>query len=185
MAKLFDRFLLFIFSLAICVISVTTLLASLSVINELDSLNFIRDVFEQSSLNNIVIVVAFVLFLLGLRFLYLSVRVQNPRNRSYQLSTPMGEIMISMETIENLSLKAANAVRGVKDLKPRVKISEQGLEISIRVVVDGVHAIPELTEQIQQHVTKDVTEITGIQVNNVSVFVANIIQNPNVKRRVE
>jgi uncharacterized alkaline shock family protein YloU len=93
--------------------------------------------------------------------------------------------MISIDTIENLALKAASTVRGVKDIKAKVKIGQQGLELAIRVVVDGVHAIPVLTEEIQQQVTKEVTEITGVQVSNVSVFVSNIIQNQSVKRRVE
>jgi uncharacterized alkaline shock family protein YloU len=51
--------------------------------------------------------------------------------------------------------------------------------------VDGVQPIPQLTEEIQQVVNKDVSEITGIQVANVSVFVSNILQNTSAKRRVE
>lgn len=185
MAKFFDRLFLFFFSLSVCIVSAAVLVAALGVIDANHTLNAVRDVFEFSWLNNTVIISAFVLFLLAVRYTYISVRVQNPRKSSYNLVTSLGEIMISIDTIENLALKAASTVRGVKDIKAKVKISQQGLELAIRVVVDGVHAIPVLTEEIQQQVTKEVTEITGVQVSNVSVFVSNIIQNQSVKRRVE
>jgi uncharacterized alkaline shock family protein YloU len=185
MTQFLNRFLLFIFSLSIAIIAPAVLLSGLGVLDEGLTLNVVRDVLDIAWLNNTVIIVSFVLFLFALRFLYLSVKVSNPRNRSYNQVTPLGEIRISMDTVENLSLKATGTVRGVKDIKARVKFNQQGLEIAIRIVVDGVHAIPELTEEIQRQVTKEVSEITGIQVSNVSVFVANIIQNPSIKRRVE
>ncbi len=185
MANFFDRLFLFLFSVAVCIVSATVLVAALGVVDELDSLNFVRDVFEFSWINNTVIISAFVMFLLAVRYAYVSVKVQNPRKSSYNLLTPLGEIMISIDTIENLALKAAGTVRGVKDIKAKVKIGKQGLELAVRVVVDGVHSIPILTEEIQQQVSKEVVDITGIQVSNVSVFVSNIIQNQSVRRRVE
>jgi uncharacterized alkaline shock family protein YloU len=185
MSQFFNRFFLFLFSLAVGVCAIVILLAGLSVIDESVSLNAVRDAIDIAWLNNTVIIVSFVLILLSLRFLYVSVKVNNPRKRSYHQATSLGDILISIETIENLALKAASTVRGVKDIKTKVKITQPGLEIVIRVIVDGVHSIPELTEEIQRQVTKEVNEITGIQVANVSVFVANIIQNPSIKRRVE
>ncbi|MNM70308.1 hypothetical protein D3C81_819350 [compost metagenome] len=99
--------------------------------------------------------------------------------------TEFGDIQISVETIENLSLKAASRVRGIKDVKTRIKITESGLNIIIRALVDGESSIPSLTEEVQKQVHDHVQEITGIPVSYVSVYIANLVQSPTIKSRVE
>jgi uncharacterized alkaline shock family protein YloU len=185
MGKFFDRMFLFLFSLLMIAVSLTVLLSGLGVFESDLVFDAIREVYEESWLNNTVIIVSFVVFLLSLRFLFVSVKVNNPKQTSYQIVTALGEIMISLVTIENIALKASGRVRGVKDVKAKVKVTQQGLDLALRVIVDGVQPIPQLTEEIQQNVNKDVSEITGIQVANVSVFVSNIVQNTTAKRRVE
>ena len=52
-------------------------------------------------------------------------------------------MQISMETIENLCLKATSRFRGVRDVKARIRVVESGLEIMIRCgPVDGETPIP-------------------------------------------
>lgn len=185
MARFFDKLFLFLFSLAVLILSVTILLAGLGVVPPEVTLDALRDVYNETWLNNTVIITSFVLLLLSLRFMFVSLKRQDSRHSSYKMVTTLGEISISQDTIENLSLRSAGKVRGVKDLKARVKVTEQGLDIALRIVVDGVHAIPLITEEIQQQVSTEVGQITGVAVSNVSVFVSNIIQNPSVKRRLE
>ncbi len=185
MGKFFDRMFLFLLSIVIIAVSLGVLLSGLGVIDSDLVFDAIREVYDETWLNNTVIAVSFIVFLLSLRFLFVSLKVNNPRQSSYNIVTSLGEIMISIVTIENISLKAAFRVRGVKDVKAKVKVTPQGLDLALRTIVDGVQPIPQLTEEIQQQVNKDVSEITGIQVSNVSVFVSNILQNTSAKRRVE
>jgi uncharacterized alkaline shock family protein YloU len=127
-----------------------------------------------------------VVALISIRFLYVSVRRGKANAPSIDQRTDYGDIRISMETVENLSLKAAKRTRGVKDLKARVRVSPAGLEITIRVIVDGESPIPQLTEELQSGVKSHIEEITGIPVAVVTVFVANIQQSsPTFKSRVE
>lgn len=140
---------------------------------------------NEQNLYITIVIVAVILFLLSIRFFYLSVRSERGYHHSVHQRTEFGDIQISLETIENMCLKVAERTRGVRDVKTRVRVIESGLEIMIRAIVDGESSIPELTESMQKTVHDQVEEITGIPVSSVSVFIANIVQSPAFKSRVE
>ncbi|MBP1999440.1 putative alkaline shock family protein YloU [Paenibacillus shirakamiensis] len=180
MAKILDRFLLFIYSLSIGILSVITILLVTGVVPLR-----IENSSDERLAFIITVSVAAVLFLLSVRFFYISIRRDRASLPSIDQRTEFGDIQISVETIENLSLKAASRVRGVKDVKTRIKISESGLHITIRALVDGESSIPTLTEEVQRQVHDHIEEITGIPVSFVSVYIANVVQSSTVKSRVE
>lgn len=186
MGKMIDKLLLFIYSLAVAAGAVTIILYGFEWIGAEFDL-FDPDVLESSLPIKIgVLSVGFVMLLISLRFLYISVRSGSGRAPSIDQRTSFGDIRISFETVENLALKTASRMKGVKDLKARVHIAETGLEIVLRMIVDGEHSIPELTEEVQRSVKSHIEEITGIPVASVSVYIANIIQSgTSFRSRVE
>ncbi|HEY2493893.1 MAG TPA: alkaline shock response membrane anchor protein AmaP [Paenibacillus sp.] len=180
MAKLLDRLLLFLYSLIVAVLSVLAilLLSGVAPFNEIDADN--QTVFTTS------IIVLAVLFLLSVRFFYISIRRDRNAVPSIDQRTEYGEIQISVETIENLCLKAASKVRGVRDLKARVRVTQSGIDITIRAIVEGDLSIPVMTSDVQKQVHDYLQETTGIPVANVSVYIANVAQAaPSFKSRVE
>lgn len=179
MAKILDRLLLFIYSFSIGILSVIAILLFT------EAIPFNIDSNQVRMLLNVSIAIAAVLFLLSIRFFYISIRRDRASLPSIDQRTEFGDIQISVETIENLSLKAASRVRGIKDVKTRIKITESGLSIIIRALVDGESSIPSLTEEVQRQVHDHVEEITGIPVSYVSVYIANLVQSPTIKSRVE
>ncbi|GIP58078.1 alkaline shock response membrane anchor protein AmaP [Paenibacillus sp. FSL W8-0186] len=179
MPKILDRLLLFIYSLSIGIISVIAiLLVTNAVPVELKQ-------YDNRSWIIAAISVAALLFLLSIRFFYISIKRDRGSLPSIDQRTEYGDIQISVETIENLSLKAASRVRGIRDVKTRIRITDSGLEIIVRALVDGETSIPELTGEVQKQVHDHVEEITGIPVSYVSVYVANVVQSPAIKSRVE
>lgn len=179
MAKIMDRLLLFIYSLSIGILSVLAiLLFSGQVPFELDYRN-------EQSIYITVIAIAVILFLLSIRFFYVSIRSERGAMNSVHQRTEYGDVQISLETIENMALKVAERTRGVRDVKTRIRVIESGLEIMIRAVVDGETAIPGLSETMQKSIHTEVEEITGVPVSSVSVYIANIVQSPAFKSRVE
>lgn len=130
-------------------------------------------------------IIGIILFLISIRFFVVSLSRNTLSTQSIDQRTEFGDIRISIETMENLALKAALRQRNVKDLRARVHASDTGLDIVLRAVVDGEASIPALTEEVQKTVKDYVEEITGIPVTNVSVFIANIIQTNTIKSRVE
>ncbi|MFC5651558.1 alkaline shock response membrane anchor protein AmaP [Paenibacillus solisilvae] len=187
MIRVLDKLLLFLYSLAIGALSVIAFCAAFNWFPEDWLNNLVHNLYNgrEEWLQITVITVSVVLFLISLRFFYVSLRRSNSSAPSIDQRTEFGDIRISLETVENLALKAAARQRGVKDLKARIRISESGIDISLRAIADGESSIPTLTEDIQRAVKSHVEEITGIPVATVSVFVANIIQTANFKSRVE
>ncbi|RCX23150.1 putative alkaline shock family protein YloU [Fontibacillus phaseoli] len=180
MAKILDRLLLFVYSLSIGILSVLAILL-LS-----DAVPFSLDKFEEDrGLFIAAIVVSSILFVLSVRFFYISIRRDRRSLTSIDQRTEYGDIQISTETIENLSYKAASRVRGIREVKTRIRITDSGLEIMVRAMVDGDSSIPALTEEVQKQVHDHVEEVTGIPVSYVSVYIANLVQSPVMKSRVE
>jgi uncharacterized alkaline shock family protein YloU len=178
-AKILDRLLLFIYSLSIGIVTVIVILLLMKAIPW-----SLSDIYEQN-LVTVTIVVAAILFLLSIRFFYISVRRDSSSIPSIDQRTDYGDIQISVETIQNLSYKAASRVRGIREVKTKIVIADAGLEIMVRAIVDGESSIPVLTEEVQRQVHDHVENITGIPVSNVSVYIANIVQSAVMKNRVE
>lgn len=186
MIKVIDRLLLFLFSLAVLVVSLFSLVCAFGWISFERASNFIHDVYYDMDTAVVFIPAMIVIAMISVRFLFVSLSRGKSNAPSIDQRTEFGDIRISMDTVENLALKAAARTRGIKDLKARVKVSQAGLEIIIRALVDGESSIPQLTEEMQANIKQHIEEITGIPVAVVSVFIANIQQaSPTFKSRVE
>jgi uncharacterized alkaline shock family protein YloU len=147
--------------------------------------DFLYDLYYTESVAYPIIALAVFTLLVTCRFFYVAIRRGRSQVPSIDQRTDFGDIRISLETVENLSLKAAGRVRGVKDLKARVSVTDAGLEIMIRALVDGENSIPDLSEEVQRSVKGHLEDVTGIPVAQVSVFVANVTQSTSFKSRVE
>ncbi|TVY11502.1 alkaline shock response membrane anchor protein AmaP [Paenibacillus cremeus] len=187
MIKVLDRLLLLLFSFVILIASVILLFAAFGLISFEQAGTFAHNVYYNMDTAIGFIVVTLIVALISIRFIYISVRRGKASVPSIDQRTEFGDIRISLDTVENLALKAAGRTRGVKDLRARVKVNQSGLEIVIRSIVDGESSIPQLTEEMQANVKRHIEDITGIPVAFVSVFIANVQQQsaPSFKSRVE
>lgn len=186
MGKIADRLLLFLYSLIIFVVSIAALSVASSWVPKEQADAVLGSFYFDKNYAYTAIAVSLIVLLISIRFLYISLRRSRSQSPSIDQRTEVGDIRISIETVENLSLKAAGRTRGVKDLRARVRVSQSGLELLIRTVVDGESSIPDLTEEMQNNVKRYIEEITGIPVASVTVYVANIVQSaPTFKSRVE
>nr|WP_276562776.1 alkaline shock response membrane anchor protein AmaP [Paenibacillus anseongense] len=184
--KIVDRLLLLLYSLIIFVASILVLFTASSWIPLEQVGQLLRNFYYEKNYAYPAIVISLVMLLISVRFLILTLRRGRAQAPSIDQRTDFGDIRISMETVENLSLKAAGRSKGAKDLRARVRVNQSGLEITLRTVVDGESSIPELTEEMQSTVKSYIEDITGIPVASVTVFVANIVQSaPTFKSRVE
>ena len=185
MIRIMDRLFLFIYSIIAGALSVFVLMAAAGWIDPQFMLMLTETLQGDIGLKTAVIISAVVFILFSLRFLYLSVRTDQGTVPSIDQRNDFGDVRISLDTIENLSLRAASKIRGVKDLKAKVNVNNAGLEIRIRAFVEGDTSIPGLSEEIQRAVKYQLEEITGVPVASVSVFIANVTQSPAFKSRVE
>ncbi|MDT9726289.1 alkaline shock response membrane anchor protein AmaP [Xylanibacillus composti] len=183
MTRVLDKLLLFVFSLIVLAFTVIGLLLSTGAVPV--AAEWFEEMADSVTGQATIWTLGIAIILISLRLLYITLRVGTGAPPSIDQRTDFGDIRISMETVENLTLKAASRIKGVKDLKARVSVDDAGLQIEIRAVVDGDTSIPQLTEEVQREVKGHLEEITGIPVSFVSVYVANIIQSQTFKSRVE
>ncbi|MFU2158433.1 alkaline shock response membrane anchor protein AmaP [Caldisericum sp. AR60] len=95
----------------------------------------------------------------------------------------LGEMGISLNTIEDLVVRAANQVNGVKEVKPRIKISQDSTSIILNVIILPDNNIPELMQNLQQTVNKYILETAGLKVSDVKIHIKSIYGSKT--RRVE
>ncbi len=185
MIKVVDKLLLFLYSIVVGVVAVILASVGFGWISKVQLGEMLTEMYRISSIQIAVAVIGVILFLISLRFFIVSFSRGAASTASIDQRTEFGDIRISMETIENLALKAASRQKGVKDLRARIRVTDAGLDIVLRAVIDGESSIPVLTEEVQRAVKEHVEEVTGIPIMNVAVFVANIVQANTFKSRVE
>ena len=133
----------------------------------------------------ILFIIAMVFFVLSITFLLSGIR-NNKDKKSVSKYTNIGEIKISLDSIESIALAASKKLNGIKETKAYVSKIDGGVSINLRTIIFGDVNIPKLSEDIQVKVKNSVEDATGINVNDVKVIVENIHTGYAVsKSRVE
>ncbi|KQL49175.1 hypothetical protein AN963_05230 [Brevibacillus choshinensis] len=184
--NLFDRFILTIYSFALIILSCIAIAATSGLISS----DVFRPYMEQmlSGTNLAYLIVAIIFLVVSLRFFFSSFRRSKPKvDRGIRQRSDLGEVNITIQTIQTIAERAARRVKGVRDMKTNVKALESGNIISLRVSVDGETPLPELTQKLQQDVKDQVEGIAGVVISEVQVVVTEVAQQENyaARKRVE
>ncbi|MBP6063012.1 MAG: Asp23/Gls24 family envelope stress response protein [Fusobacteriaceae bacterium] len=105
----------------------------------------------------------------------------------------LGNVKIADDVVKTIAAKAAGDVEGVYKLaggvadefskilgkkRPthgiKVEIGEKECVLEIYVIVEYGYKIADVATHIQKSVLKDVTEITGLKVTEINIFVQDI-----------
>ena len=169
------RTLLAFYAFCLTVISLVLMVATLNKEIFVNITSFL----ERNVLNNkasviLLFIVELVFFGLSLMFLLSGVRSERNR-KSISKFNKVGEIKISLNTIENIALATSRRNNGVKESKAYVKrVGGENVSVHIKIVVMPDINTPALLEDIQFRVKKSIEETSGVLVNDVKVFVENI-----------
>lgn len=187
MAKMFDRLLLFIYSFIVGIALILLLFMTFGWIDYDHAENYLNNLYREAAVAYPFIVCGILLLLVSVRLFYLSIRRSTDRQPSIDRSTDFGKVRISFDTVKSLALKAAGKIKGLSDIKARIRIAPAGMEIDVRAAVNGDTSIPQLTEEAQRAIKYHVEELAGVPVASVSVYVSNVAETaaPLFKSRVE
>ncbi|NLK86996.1 MAG: alkaline shock response membrane anchor protein AmaP [Clostridiaceae bacterium] len=139
---------------------------------------------NATALRVAVFVTALLFFALSIMFLLSGVRSGKDK-KAVSKHTNIGEIRISLNSIENIAINACKRSNGIKESKTLVKKADDGVDIEVRVVVMPDISIPVISEEVQGCVKKSVEDASGITVRNVRVIVDSIYSGVTYKPRVE
>lgn len=180
-----DRLFLFLFSLAFIVVALFALLLGLGFFNKIAFYDFTDILFYNSDIKLAITIVSIAIILLGINFLIKSLQTKQTPTFSNKQSE-IGEIRISMDTLENLASKVTKSIKGVNEEKVKIRLDENNkVTVIVKIYVDGETSIPTISENIQLKVSETIQQIAGIDVENVHIIVANVGRSKSRKSRVE
>ncbi|MCX7747501.1 MAG: alkaline shock response membrane anchor protein AmaP [Clostridia bacterium] len=181
--NIFIRVLLAIYAFCLTVVSVIAMYITLKPAAFKGISSYIsEDILKSSSASIIMFIVELIFLAMSLTFL-LSGFKRDKEKRAVSKVTNIGEVLISLDTIENIALTASRRLNGVRESKADVVKFDDSVSIFIKTVVMPDVNIPILLEDIQVKVKKSVEESAGVRVNEVKVMVSNIYTG--YKSRVE
>lgn len=88
--------------------------------------------------------------------------------------TSLGNVSIQYRALENLVVRSTQDVEGIRDVEAQISPKGEGIGINISLNVLPEVRIPELSDQVQELVERNVREVAGIVVTGVSVEVRNV-----------
>ncbi|MDA8213443.1 MAG: alkaline shock response membrane anchor protein AmaP [Clostridia bacterium] len=128
----------------------------------------------QSSQQQAVLAVIIALIFLASVKLLLSSLQKRVVSHTIIKDTPLGQIHITVEALENLVLKTGYQVTGVKELKPRIIMGDSGISVILKAIVSSDLNIPSVSDQLQLRIKDYLAEVAGIEVRGVKILVTNI-----------
>ncbi len=117
-------------------------------------------------------VLGLLLLVSSVRLLYLAFR-RHPGQQVLH-ETELGDVHISLDAVENLVKRVARQVKGVRDVRPYVRLTAEGIEADLRVWVSPDVCIPDLARELQEEVRRSVQTVVGVGVAGLEIRVENI-----------
>ncbi len=171
--KLVDRLLLAILALVAIIVSAFVIIFALGLIDPNAVIGFLTLNTNSLSFILVSVIVSVIIVLISLRMLLMKKR--RPMEKSTLLkNSELGMISVSINTINSLTQKSVKSHQGVKDVKSLIITEEDGVRISLKLLIMPDVIIPELTENIQRNVKQYIEKYSGIFVKEVRIFIDNI-----------
>lgn len=169
----FFRFLLAVYSFFMTIVSMIALLISLKIIAFDVFYDIGVSMLTSAKSSLIVTITAFISAVLSLLFLIFSISA-GKKQKAIVKQTEIGEIMISLNTFENIALSVVRRIAGLKDSKAYVRRNDELLSMKIVTSVVPDINIPSIAEEIQNKVKSTIEKSTGIEVKNIKVHIDNL-----------
>jgi uncharacterized alkaline shock family protein YloU len=177
---IFDRIILSIYTLLLAFLSVGVIMLSLRLI----SLDLVWTGISQISGQWEAGLVGAVFLLISIRLLLAGMRSRRKGDTIIH-HNEMGDVHISLDAIKNLVEKTSRHVRGVRDVKVRVRNDSKGLKVSLKAVVSPEVNIPTISAELQQRIHGYIKNTVGVELADVEIVVENISNDFKAKQRVE
>jgi len=173
--NLFFRVLLAVYSICLAIASVLSMIVTIKpdVFLEISSFTYYNILTAGRGTSFLIFLVSLVVLVLNIVYLFSGIK-RSKDKRGVSKYTNIGEIQISLNSIENIALNTSRRLNGVKDAKAYIRKSDDGVSVRIKAVVMADNSIPDISGEIQIKVKNSIEATTGIRVNDVKVVVENV-----------
>lgn len=173
--KILDRISLTIFSVIILIIS----LATCFIISEWLEIPVIADLAERVLSNDvggpISLALAIILALLALKCIFLSSYSKEKTKEGILLENESGKLLVSKDTIENLSTAVIRNFDSIETSSVRVDVDgENKISIFITLSVYSEVVIKDLASKIQSNIKETVKKSLDLEIKEVNIRIKSI-----------
>ncbi|NPV90390.1 MAG: alkaline shock response membrane anchor protein AmaP [Firmicutes bacterium] len=91
----------------------------------------------------------------------------------------LGRVVTTTTAIDSVVRRAVRQVRGVREVRPLINITPNGLSLVLNIILSPDVKVPEVSPQIQENVRQQLFDIIGIDVLEIRIRVENIGYDPN------
>lgn len=112
-------------------------------------------------------------------FVLISLLQKRPKQTSINISSSLnGQVSITIDAIKVIIMKAVKRVEGVKEILSAVKDSPEGLIITMHMMINPEHSVPEMSKNVQTAIKESLETIGGLTVAEVRVLVDDFAVAP-------
>lgn len=163
----YQRFLIGVYSLLMAALALLVALVALGWQLPMEALG--RVLAEQKT-SWILAAIAILSFLIAMKLLFDSFR-KDERVSALIKPTPLGEIHITQNAIENMIKKSLQPISGISNVNPKIKCTSDGVAVLLKVQLMPEVNIPDLTNQMQTAVKEYLESHAGINLLEAKVLV--------------
>lgn len=172
--KYLDRFINFVFSLVILVVSATIVLISAGFVEFSVATNYINETLFSTENNTITCIVSIIVFIASLKTTVFLSKTSPKKKVAIMVDTENGKVQIASETVENTAKNIAKSYDSVKDVQVKMVKERKGVVIYMALLVYPHTNIIELSSKVQDEVKEAIQSTTGVKVNNVDIKIKNL-----------
>lgn len=172
--EILKKILLIIYAFIIAIISAVLigLPFSSKFLNKLYT--FLDEKIYYSFISKLITFLIVTIFFISSVYLLFSSIKKNKQSLSVRKMTDLGELSISLASIESLAITSLKNTKGIKEIKVDTEKFGEGVNVILRLVVYPEVIVTEMTKMIQSTVKSDIETTTGIKVMKVIVKIENI-----------
>lgn len=180
--RIFMRFLLTIYLLAVIFVSGIVLACDWGIIQSAFPQNWLSLLYSDGTTRFVAAVVCILIIILSFMLMFYGVRKRKPKTALIK-STSAGTIFISVNAIEEMAVRHIASNGAIKNVKASIKIRDSKVNILAKLAIAEGANIPELLLSLQTSLKEHIEVLAGIPVNKITMLVEKTSQV--VKARVE
>ena len=179
----FIRLAIFFYVFIITLVGVTALLVLAHVIDFDQYLNLVKFIYVDAKAGMLTAVVIAAIMLTSL-VLARIIFGRQQQERLIHFENPLGRVTISLAAIEDLIRRVVVHTPQIKEIRPDISSTKNGLDVDIRLILHSDVNIPEMTAELQGIIKRKIQDVIGSDEQvNISVHVVKIATDAARKGR--
>ena len=175
--RFLDRLISFLFDVIVIVLALTVILVMTNVVSYNVVNGILTDYVFNMNYQVMIISIAVVVVLLGLKITVFSSVLTSPAKRNIFVDTPHGKIQIAQENIEGIAKNVIKNYEQEKDVQARMTKARKGINMYMVLQVYHNTNIKDVVSRVQNDVKEQIVATTGVAVHNVDVKIKSNLAN--------